>query len=130
MSSTTAVLDTCQARNDSGSLTPNFPGLVTGKGIGEMIDPTTEDNWLSRNFNSRPYVREGDTFETYYPAYRYGAEAESKFGKDDFDTIEEKLETGWNETGDAEVMPWNHVRGAVRDSYQRTAEIRRARQCP
>jgi hypothetical protein len=29
MSSTTLVLDACQARNDSGSLTPSFTGLVT-----------------------------------------------------------------------------------------------------
>ena len=29
MSSTTAVLNVCQARNDSGSLTPSFTGLVT-----------------------------------------------------------------------------------------------------
>ena len=29
MSSTTLVLDVCQARNDSGSLTPSFTGLVT-----------------------------------------------------------------------------------------------------
>ena len=29
MSSTTLVLDACQARNDSGSLTPIFTGLVT-----------------------------------------------------------------------------------------------------
>src|SRR5436853_6483218 len=29
MSSTTAVLDPCQARNDSGSLTPILTGLVT-----------------------------------------------------------------------------------------------------
>src|SRR4051794_4746561 len=29
MSSATTVLDACQARNDSGSLTPSFTGLVT-----------------------------------------------------------------------------------------------------
>src|SRR5438309_9282563 len=29
MFSTTAVLNPCQARNDSGSLTPSFTGLVT-----------------------------------------------------------------------------------------------------
>src|SRR3954463_115754 len=29
MSSATVVLDACQARNDSGSLTPSFTGLVT-----------------------------------------------------------------------------------------------------
>ena len=31
MSSTTVVLNACQARNDSGSLTPSFTGLVTGR---------------------------------------------------------------------------------------------------
>src|SRR5512140_1276706 len=32
MSRTTVVLDACQARNDSGSLTPSFTGLVTAEG--------------------------------------------------------------------------------------------------
>ena len=34
MSSTTAVLNLCQARNDSGSLTPSFTGLVTSGSLG------------------------------------------------------------------------------------------------
>ena len=46
-------------------------GGYAGKGIGEMIDPTTEDNWLRDNFASRPYVDEGDHFEDFQPAYRY-----------------------------------------------------------
>src|SRR5271156_1779829 len=49
-------------------------GGYAGKGVGEMIDPTTEDNWLHDNFHSRPYVRKGETFDTYHPAYRYGGE--------------------------------------------------------
>jgi hypothetical protein len=28
------------------------------------------------------------------------------------------------------VMPWKHVRDAVKDSYERTAQIRRARDVP
>src|SRR5580692_12579469 len=48
-------------------------GGYAGKSVGEMIDPTTEDNWLRDNFESRPYVEEGDTFEDFQPAYRYGA---------------------------------------------------------
>jgi outer membrane lipoprotein SlyB len=47
-------------------------GGYAGKGVGEMIDPTTDDHWLRENFESRPYVQEGDTFERYQPAYRYG----------------------------------------------------------
>jgi len=56
-------------------------GGLAGKGVGELIDPTTEDNWLRDNYKTRPYVREGDTFETHVPAYRYGATAESQFGE-------------------------------------------------
>ena len=46
-------------------------GGYVGKSVGEMIDPTTEDHWLRDNFESRPYVEEGDNFEDFQPAYRY-----------------------------------------------------------
>src|SRR5690349_9793555 len=36
-------------------------GGLAGKGVGELIDPTTEDNWLRDNFGSRPYVKKGET---------------------------------------------------------------------
>jgi hypothetical protein len=104
-------------------------GGYAGKGVGEMIDPTTEDNWLRDNFNSRPYVRGGDTFDTYHPAYCYGAEAECKYGEDDFDVIEPELRQGWTNQG-SRAMPWEQARGAVKDSYERTVQIRRARDVP
>src|SRR5436309_1044233 len=31
-------------------------GGFAGKGIGEMIDPTLQDDWLRDNFDSRPYI--------------------------------------------------------------------------
>lgn len=97
-------------------------GGYAGKGIGELIDPTTEDNWLRDNFSSRPYVREGETFEAHAPAYRYGATAESQYGEGKFDEIEEDLKSGWE--GD---MEWDRARDAARDAYDRSAQIRRQR---
>jgi hypothetical protein len=105
-------------------------GGYAGKGVGEMIDPTTEDSWLRDNFESRPYVQEGDTFEKYQPAYRYVAEAESRYGTDEFDTIEGELESDWHNDKEEAVMPWKHVRDAVKDSYERTGQIRRERCAP
>ena len=55
-----------------GAVVGAVAGGYAGKGVGEMIDPTTEDTWLRENFASRPYVQEGDTFEKYRPAYQYG----------------------------------------------------------
>jgi hypothetical protein len=105
-------------------------GGLAGKGVGEMIDPTTEDMWLRDNFASRPYVRRGDTFEKYQPAYRYGAEAECRYGGGQFDRIEDELAREWHARSDKPVMPWKHAREAVKDSYERTSQIRRARDVP
>jgi hypothetical protein len=40
MFSTTVVLNVCQARNDSGSLTPSFTGLVTPR---DSLDRELQD---------------------------------------------------------------------------------------
>jgi hypothetical protein len=113
-----------------GAVVGGVAGGYAGKAVGEMIDPTTEDDWLRENFSSRPYVQAGDTFEKYRPAYQYGAQAESRYGGDKFDTIEDRLEKDWRQPTENPVMPWKHARDAVKDSYDRAAQIRRARDVP
>jgi hypothetical protein len=104
-------------------------GGYAGKGIGEMIDPTTEDNWLRDNFISRPYVESGDHFEDFQPAYRYGALAEAKYGDAGIDLMDKRLQNDW-EASKESTMPWTKARGAVQDAYERTVEIRRHRDVP
>ena len=81
-------------------------GGYAGKGIGELIDPTTEDNWLRENFSGRPYVKQGETFDTYHPAYHYGAEAESSTGAGASPNIERDLERDWESRQDRGNMTW------------------------
>jgi hypothetical protein len=102
-------------------------GGLAGKGVGEMIDPTTEDNWLRDNFKSRPYVKPGDTFEKYHPAYKHGAVAESQYGEADFDSVEGDVKSEWDKLGDTADYPWDDARGAVKDSYERARLIRKQR---
>lgn len=102
-------------------------GGYAGKGVGELIDPTTEDNWLRENFSSRPYAKEGRTFETYRPAYRYGAEAESKHQGRNFEDLETDLERDWPQSTERGSMNWRDAREAVRDAYHRSCEIRKNR---
>src|SRR5687768_2930547 len=51
-------------------------GGYAGKGVGELIDPTTEDNWLREYWNDRDdetrKVAVAKSHEDYRPAYRYG----------------------------------------------------------
>jgi len=102
-------------------------GGYAGKGLGELIDPTTEDNWLRDNFKSRPYVHKGETFETYHPAYHYGADAEAKYQGTDFAKVEDELKRGWGTAKDHGGMTWNRARDAVKDAYERTIQLRQER---
>ena len=47
-------------------------GGLAGKGVGELIDPTTEDAWLREYFGSDSQHKKGETHEHYRDAYRYG----------------------------------------------------------
>jgi hypothetical protein len=113
-----------------GAIAGALAGGYAGKGIGEMIDPTIEDSWLRDNFESRPYVQEDETFEMYQPVYRYGAEAEAKYGDAGFDAIVNDLEKDWAKSEGIPGMTWPRARDAVKDSYERTVQIRRARDVP
>jgi hypothetical protein len=104
-------------------------GGYAGKGIGELIDPTTEDDWLRDHFESRPYVEAGDKFEDFCPAFRYGALAESKHGDAGIDLTDEQLQRDWEASKESN-MPWTKAKGAVQDAYDRTVQIRRARVRP
>lgn len=103
-------------------------GGLAGKGVGELIDPTTEDNWLRDTFGSRDYVRPGETFDTYRPVYQYGGQAESRYQGRSFDEIEADLRNDWTARHNNSGMDWDRARGAVRDAYHRTGEIRSQRQ--
>lgn len=92
-------------------------GGYAGKGIGEWIDPTTEDNWLREQFPSRPYVAKGEAYETYMPAYDYGREVHAKHEGKRFEDVESDLRTAWDKTKHAATMPWDRARGAVKDAY-------------
>ena len=102
-------------------------GGLAGKGIGEVIDPTTEDNWLRENFESRPYVKQGETFDTYHEAYRYGGQAESRHEGRAFDEIESDLKRDWGKAKDHEGLSWAHARDAIKDAYDRTIQLREER---
>jgi hypothetical protein len=101
-------------------------GGYAGKGVGELIDPTIEDDWLRDHFASRPYVEEGDNFEDFYPAYRYGALAESKHGDAGLDLMDQQLQSDWEASMESD-MPWTKAKGAVQDAYDRSVQIRKDR---
>jgi hypothetical protein len=102
-------------------------GGYAGKGIGELIDPTKEDNWLRDHFESFEYPEPDETFETYEPAYRYGGEIEARYGDAGWDAIVDDVEKEWSQSQYYPGMKWPKAREGVKDAYERSVEIRKER---
>jgi uncharacterized protein (TIGR02271 family) len=107
-------------------------GGLAGKGIGELIDPTTQDNWLREYSETSASTRaDGTRFtaDEYRPAYTYGmtSAADSGYAGRRFEDVEPELRTRYESDKSNQSMPWNSVSGAVRDAYDRTLKLHEER---
>lgn len=95
-------------------------GALAGKGAAQMFNPTTEDAYWAQNHSSRPYVTPGESYDTYRPAYRYGAEAYGKYGASrPYSEVEADLRTDWEKSRGTSNLSWDKARPATRDAYDR-----------
>ncbi|MBX9628360.1 MAG: YsnF/AvaK domain-containing protein [Gemmataceae bacterium] len=103
-------------------------GGLAGKGVGELIDPTTQDNWLRDYFKSDKTASAGGRTEEHYrPAYRYGSESASRYEGRRFEDVETDLRAGYERDHGTSGVGWEHARGAVRDAFDRTIQLREER---
>jgi uncharacterized protein (TIGR02271 family) len=99
-------------------------GGLAGKGVGELIDPTTEDAWLREYFGSRRDGKKGETHEDYRIAYRYGLAACERHPGKRFEDAEGDLRAGWDKARGSSAMTWDQARGAVKHAFDRTIQLR------
>ena len=112
-----------------GAVVGAVAGGYAGKGVGELIDPTTEDNWLRDEFPKRPYVRQGQTFEEYTPVYQFGGRSEANHTGRSFDEVEVDVKKEYELSGHNKTMPWGTAKPAVSDAYNRSCQLRKDRGC-
>jgi hypothetical protein len=93
-------------------------GGLGGKALAESIDPTAEDAYWRENYNERPYVESGTSYDTYQPAYKFGWETRGRYADRSFDEIEPELEREW-QSGSARPLGWDRARLAARDAWDR-----------
>ncbi|QDU22959.1 hypothetical protein [Urbifossiella limnaea] len=93
-------------------------GGLAGKGIGELIDPTTEDNWIREYFGRTGTKPSEDQLAAQRRAYRYGQAAQARHPGMMFSQVETSLRDGWEASG--ETSAWADVRDAVRGGFDRT----------
>ena len=106
-----------------GAVAGGYAGLEAAK----MIDPTTEDDWLRKEFRKRPYVTEQSRFEDYVPLYQFGAKAEAMNSRRSFEEVEADVQNEYELSGRNEMMPWGDARPAIVDAFTRAAILRKNR---
>lgn len=102
-----------------GTVVGGVAGGLAGKGVAEKVNPTVEDAYWREHYVSRPYVQQGETYDEYQPAYRYGWESRNKYGELNWDDVEEDMERNWDRNRGSSSMAWNRAKHATRDAWHR-----------
>jgi uncharacterized protein (TIGR02284 family) len=93
---------------------------------GSPVSANLEIDYWRTNYQHRPYVEPGATYEQYAPAYRYGAEMcsiHSPQGRS-FDEVEPDLSRSWEQHRGKSRLSWEKARAAARDAWGRVANVR------
>jgi len=101
-----------------GSAVGAVAGMAAGVGIAVAVDPAVEEEYWSKNFQSRPYVKDGAHYDEYSDAYRYGWESRAQ-STSPWDTAADDVEQGWDKGKGRSSMAWPDAKDAVRDGWQR-----------
>jgi hypothetical protein len=80
-----------------------------------------EDAYWRENYRSSSYVDPGREYEYYQPAYRFGWESFSQYGRRSFEEVDETLQLEWERRRPPECPPWPEARAAARDAWDRAA---------
>jgi hypothetical protein len=93
-------------------------GAATGAATA-AINPRFEDEYWRETYAVRNYVREGEDYQTFAPAYRYGWESYGLYPSKGFDEVESELRRGWERSESNAGLAWERAREAVRDAWRR-----------
>ena len=104
-----------------GAVVGAVAGAVAGKGIGH-VDLAAEETYWRDNYVGRSYVPSGASYDEYGPAYRYGAQAYTRFPDRKFDDVESDLGRDWQGSRGKSSLEWEHAKHASRDAWQRVSD--------
>ncbi len=108
-------------QNDPVS-TGNAPARITPSQQEAPVSSTLELDFWRTNYQHRPYVEPGVSYDEYAPAYRYGWEAYTShagLGRT-FEQVEPDLQSRWDLYRGTSKLPWDKARLAAKDAWERT----------
>jgi len=100
-------------------------GGLAGKGVGELINPTAEDEYWSIVHGEQAYARPDLIFDDYLPAYRTGYMGAARHAREGrrFEDVEPTLEAEFVRTKGQSALVWEQARLPARAAWDRIAGI-------
>lgn len=112
------------------ALTFHVPAYaVDGRVIdsGGPVDWAAQDSYWQQTYPTRPYHTTAKTYDTYQPAYRYGADIYGKNPGVTYDELDQaQLRRDWNDARGASKLSWEDANPATRDAYMRLYDAHQA----
>ena len=102
-----------------GAVVGAVAGGLAGKGVAEKIDPTAEEAYWRKNYQKRPYVKSGSSYDNYQAAYDYGVKARSQHPGERWEDVRDELRGGWNENRGNSTLSWASAESACFDAWTR-----------
>jgi uncharacterized protein (TIGR02284 family) len=106
------------ARSDESRSVPQSPPVTPSRQQSPVSSNLEQDFWRT-NYQHRPYVEPGVSYEEYAPAYRYGWEAyttHAGMGRT-FEELEPDLQSRWENYRGKSKLSWEKARHAVKDAW-------------
>ncbi len=76
------------------------------------------DEQFAQRFDSAPYRQDGDDFDDYRSAYRYGTYARAQYADREWDdSLASDLERGWDRARTGSRLTWERAKHAVADAF-------------
>jgi len=88
----------------------------------DAIDTNAEEAYWRESYATRPYVPEGTPFGEYRTAFRYGADAHTRYPGRSFDEAEAELGSEWHRFQGTSSLTWDQAKLAARDAWQRVKD--------
>lgn len=90
------------------------------RGDTATANATDTDYWRS-NYQTRPYVEPGVSYDEYAPAYQYGTEEYTRAPGRRFEEVESDLSQRWDRARGSSKLTWERAKAATRDAWDRMA---------
>jgi hypothetical protein len=80
---------------------------------------TDEETYWRENYKTRPYAGQGQNYESFGPAYRFGYDAYERYPDKSWDDVESDLGRDWDSYENRGQSTWQQMKNAVKDAWDR-----------